>query len=117
MRKQILTQSALIGSSLTIIFITLLTIGGELYTITGVDGKTLNPIKELLKSLHGHHWVGKGIWAIGFFIITTIVMYLIHRNTEKQPALHFYVRMLTYMLILGTVALYGFFTYEFLIHH
>ncbi len=117
MHKQILTQSALIASSLTVIFITLLTIGGELYKITGVDGKTLNPIKELLKALHGHHWVGKGIWAVGFFLIAAIAMYLIHRNSEKQPALHFYVRMLTYTLMLGTILLFGFFTYEFLANH
>lgn len=116
MNKNNLIQSSLISASLTIIFVTILTIAGELYKVTGADGKVINPIKDFLKMLHGHHWVGKSIWAIVFFIIATAVFYFVERNVEGDRKLGRYVTALTCALGTCTLILYAFTTYEFLVH-
>lgn len=117
MQKQQLVYSALIASSITILFVVLITIAGELYKVVDATGKTINPIKDFLKSLHGHHWVGKSYWAIALFVVATAVLYALYQKCSAEQSLLRGVRILTLSLILGTLALYGFFTYEYLMHH
>jgi len=117
MNKHNLIQSALVGAMVTIAFVVIITIAGELYKVTGVDGKAINPIKDFLKGLHGHHWVGKSIWAIGLFVITTVGTYLSCKNYTTEHPLNKYVWFLTVALILGTAILYAFFAYEFVTLH
>lgn len=108
-------KSVLIGAYTAVVFIVVLTIAGELYKVTGVDGKTLNPIKDFLKALHGHHWVGKGIWAVGVFLITTGASYLVNKGKiEDRTTCH--VSVLSWTLALGTIAFFAFFGYEYAIH-
>jgi hypothetical protein len=117
MNKNNLIQSTLIGAAIAVVFIVVITIAGELYKVVGPDGKAMiNPIKDFLKALHGHHWVGKGVWAVGLFILSTGIMYLVGRKDGEERRLDSYVSMLSYVLIFGTVALFGFFTYEYMIH-
>jgi hypothetical protein len=111
--KNALAQSTLIGAITTILFVALITIAGELYKVTGVDGKSINPIKEFLKSLHGHHWVGKGIWALALFIIVSGILYVMSRNHTNSNRLGCIISTLSWTLVIGTLVLFGFFMYEF----
>lgn len=117
MNKLSLIISTNISAGIAIIFVTAITIAGELYKVVGVDGKTINPIKEYLKALHGHHWVGKGVWAVAIFAILTALLYFILWKQDEDEKVGSTFMFLTYMLILGTASLFGFFVYEFLIVH
>lgn len=117
MNKLSLIMSANISAGIAIIFVTAITIAGELYKVVDAGGKTINPIKEYLKSLHGHHWVGKGVWAVGLFAILTTLLYFVFRKQAQDERIGCTFMFLTYMLILGTATLFGFFVYEFLIAH
>jgi len=117
MNKNNLLQSSLIGASLTVVFVVLITIIGDLYKIPGADGKMINPIKDFLKALHGHHWVGKGIWAVALFVISTVAMYFVNRSSQKEHKLNCYVSLLTVTLILGTAVLFGFYIFEYASAH
>lgn len=112
-----LVQSTLVAVVVTIVFVVAITILGELYKVPGAEGKLVNPIKDLLKTLHGHHWVGKSIWAVGVFGITNLGTYIYARWAQKEFSLTRLTRIATYTLIIGILALYGFFTYEYLIAH
>ncbi|MFZ2252937.1 MAG: hypothetical protein WAW13_02035 [Minisyncoccia bacterium] len=112
-----LLKSFTLSTSITSIFIVVITIAGELYKVTGADGKMVNPIKDLLKALHGHHWVGKGVWAIGLFFITGFVFYFLMKPEDDNRGLGKFVMLLSWVLIVCTLALYGFFTYEYLSVH
>jgi|CXWL01.1.fsa_nt_gi hypothetical protein len=112
-----LLKSSVLSTSVTSIFIVAITIAGELYKVTGVDGKVINPIKDLLKALHGHHWVGKGVWAIGLFFITMLAFYFILKSEDDNRGLAKYISILTWILIACTATIYGFFTYEYLLAH
>ena len=115
MNKHYLTRSIIIGSIIAIVFIVIITIVGELYKIPGADGKMVSPIKDLLKSLHGHHWVGKGIWAVGLFSVTTIATFLVNYRNQDQRSLNPLIALLTATLLIGTITLLGFNIYEYLV--
>ena len=117
MHKQNLVQSLCVSAAVTVVFVVLITIAGELYRVPGADGKLVNPIKDFLKALHGHHWVGKGVWAVLLFLITTGTLYFIDAKSGRTPSLKLAVSLATYATILGTVVLFGFFTYEYFIAH
>ncbi len=117
MNSNKLLKSSVLSGALTLVFILAITIAGELYKVAGANGAMVNPIKDLLKSLHGHHWVGKGIWAIALFLVSWLLLYFVTKESESDGKLSTYVSMLSYTLIAGTLAFYGFFTYEYLIAH
>lgn len=117
MNKLSVVLSTNISAVATIVFITAITIAGELYKVAGVDGKMSNPIKDFLKALHGHHWVGKGVWAVGLFVILSCILYFILRNKKSDGGISWTISLLMWILILGTLAIFGFFTYEFAILH
>ncbi len=111
-----LLKSVILSTSFTFIFITTLTIVGELYKVLNEQGKSINPLKDLLKSLHGHHWVGKGVWAIFFFSAVWFVFYFIVKPSD-DGRLSLYVKIASWVLMLCTAALFGFFTYEYFLSH
>jgi hypothetical protein len=111
MNKNQFLKNILIGASAAVIFVVIITIAGELYKI---DGKQV--IKEVLKAWHGHHWVGKGIWAAGIFLIASGISAVFNRRKIEEHLSAFSVSMLTFSLVLGTIILYGFFTFEYIIH-
>lgn len=117
MNKLSLVLSTNISAVVTIVFITAITIAGELYKVVGADGKMVNPIKDYLKALHGHHWVGKGVWAVALFVILSCILYFTLRNKKDDRSIAWTLSLLTWALILGTLAIFGFFTYEFAISH
>lgn len=110
-------KSSVLSTVVTSIFIVGITIAGELYKVAGAGGKMVNPIKDLLKALHGHHWVGKGVWAIALFFIATFIFYFIVKSEDDTRGLSKYISILAWILLLCTVVVYGFFTYEYLIAH
>lgn len=105
----------MIGAYVAVIFVVIITIAGELYKVTGVDGKTVNPIKDFLKALHGHHWVGKGIWAVALFIITSGGSYLSLRGPADENRVSCHTSILAWTLALGTLILFAFFIYEYIV--
>jgi hypothetical protein len=115
MNKNQFVKSILIGAYTAVIFLVVITIAGELYKTVNEAGTVVNPIKDFLKNLHGHHWVGKGIWAVALFFLTSGVSYLISKGRVGiAPTGH--VKALTWALALGTLVIYGFFAYEYSIH-
>lgn len=117
MNKNRLASSALIAASVAVLFVVAITIAGELYKVTGADGKVVNPIKDFLKALHGHHWVGKGIWAVGVFLVTTIIGFFTCEKNATIESTTRYANILAYTLMTGTIALFAFFVYEYIITH
>lgn len=116
MNKNILIRSTLIATSLTTVFITALTIVGELYKVVGADGKAINPLKDLLKALHGHHWVGKGVWAVIFFALIIVVFYFLKRKFVNAELSLRLITFTAYTVAACTIILFAFFGYEYLIH-
>ena len=100
-----IVQSTMLAGALAAILVVFLTVVGELHS----------PLKDFLKNAHYHHWVGKGIWAAGLFILVTAISYpLFKRGARNSKAT---ITFFNWMLILGTLILLLFFTYEYLIHH
>lgn len=112
-----LLKSFTLSTLVTSVFIVVITIAGELYKTVGADGKVVNPIKDLLKTLYGHHWVGKGVWAIVLFFTTMLAFYFVMKSEDDSRGLGKYIMLLSWVLILCTLMLYGFFTYEYLSVH
>ena len=117
MRKDKIVQGTLVSAVITLFFIVGITIAGELYKVADASGKMVNPIKDYLKALHGHHWVGKGIWAVVLFIVLSVLFSLVLRPSTDGKRIGSMISALTVSLIVCTLAIYGFFTYEFFIAH
>ena len=100
-----LVNGIIIGAISAVIFITLLTIIGELFP----------PLKTLLKDAHHHHWVGKGIWATILFVIVASVYYFIKKIDTSDSTTRF-MRALAWTLIFSALTLFLFFVYEFFKH-
>jgi len=96
------------GAIVAAIFVVLVTILGEL----------LAPLKNFLKEQHHHHWVGKGIWTVSIFIIVAVLFCpSTRRKFFANDQIAQWVTVLSWIMILGSVILFGFFLYEYLIHH
>jgi len=117
MNKIGLILSTNLSAAITIVFITAITITGELYNVAGANGKMVSPIKDFLKAIFGHHWVGKGVLAVALFVILSGLLYIIFRKQSNSQSLVWTLSLLTYTLILGTVTIFGFNIYEFVISH
>lgn len=100
-------RASLVGALLASVLILFLTVTGELYS----------PLKNLLKDLHYHHWVGKGIWAVIIFIASTLVLHWTTKDRSESLSLVRSVNWLSYTLVLAAVVMFLFFIYEYVIHH
>jgi len=120
--KDSLLISLVWGGVVAVIFITIITILGELVKAT-VDGESVKVVKDFMKESllwgkYEHHWVGKGIWAVILFAGTTGISYLFTRKKEvSNDWLAEAIRLLSWLVIIGSVILLGFFLYEYNIHH
>ena len=106
MNNQQFTRGLLLGATVAVVFVTVVTVVGELYA----------PLKNFFKDLHGHHWVGKGIWSLGIMVIVTAGTYFAKKQEQGEVNLSRAMRWLTNSIIAGTVALFLFFIYEYLGH-
>lgn len=106
MDKKLRAVNAFIAGAIVVaVFVGGITIAGELYA----------PLKNLLKEAHDHHWVGKGIWSAIVFAAVSILYYIASKETNTDSTIRL-MKMLSWMVILVTMALFGFFMYEFIIH-
>ena len=109
--NQKLINSLLKATIITSVFIVLITIIGELYVVEGAK-----PLKDFLKGLHSHHWIGKGIWAAILFAVVTLASY---KFCSKNPEGKMYLlpKITAHVLVAGSLVLIAFFMYEYNLHH
>lgn len=100
-----LVKSTILAATLSVLLVVFLTIGGELYS----------PMKDFLKDTLYHHWVGKGVWAVVLFILVTMATYPIFKKGNIVTKTSFVV--LNSALVIGSLAMFFFFVYEYVIHH
>lgn len=100
-RKLKLTESIILSSIAVAIFIPAITIAAELAV----------PLKEWLKNTFYHHWVGKSLIAVIVFAGLSILVFAIpyKASLERISRLLF---ILSTLVFLGTLAIFGFFSYE-----
>ena len=99
MNKPKLIIASAYAAILTIIFVVVITIWTELAA----------PLKDWLKAFSGHHWTSKSIFSILLYLIATVVLY----SSLSKPGgsqLKKALSLLLVAVILGTLALAGFFT-------
>ncbi len=82
----------------TIISIVILTIWAELSA----------GFKDLLASMTGHHWTTKGLLAIAIFFL----VYLLGKKSKEQDVQKMAIKTLA-ITILGSLAIFLFYVYEF----
>ena len=87
---------------LTIILIVIMTIYAELS----------ESFKEFLKSLTIHHWVSKGVVSFIFFIA---LYFIVSSSISKKEDIKKSVELVITFTILGSLAIFGFYLYEFFI--
>lgn len=85
---------------MAIILITVITITGEYYA----------PLKDWLKNVFTHHWLGKGALAIIIFILISLISYRTSQDEEKQAGK--FLTALFYVSVLATVLFATFFYYH-----
>ena len=100
-RKLKLAESIILSTIAVVIFIPIITIAAELTA----------PLQEWLKNTFYHHWVGKSlisaIMFVGLCVLTFVVPY--KTGLERINRLLF---ILVTLVLLGTLAIFGFFSYE-----
>ena len=88
-----------------VVFVAAATILAELYPA----------FKDFLKNNFYHHWVGKSVITLAIFVVGGPLCYLIpHKPEIKRLAVCLWV--LAIAAILGTLAIFGFFAYEYINH-
>lgn len=103
MKSKIL-HSFVISAIITAIFIVVITIAAEL----------IPSLKDFLKITFYHHWIGKGVAALGIFAIIG-VLGLVLPLGKKDYWISFGMWLLAITAFIGSLAITGFFIYEALI--
>lgn len=99
MSKLRLIYASSISAFLTAIFITAITIGAELSP----------PLKDWLKNLSGHHWTSKSILSIALYFVALFLFYSIFRRVDNKKIRNG-ILLAIWSTVLGTVAIFSFFT-------
>jgi len=86
---------------LTTVAIMVMTLGAELYP----------PLKTWLAATFGHHWLGKGIISIVIFLAVIALSY--PKLTKVERSMGTWSARLLAVVILVTLIIIGFYTYEF----
>lgn len=98
MDKPRLIIASAYAATLTIIFVVVITIWAELAV----------PLKDWLKTFSGHHWTSKSILSVLLYFVATAVLYPVFRKPSGLQ-LGKALSLLIIAVILGTLALTGFF--------
>ncbi|MBI2591480.1 MAG: hypothetical protein HYW34_02290 [Candidatus Brennerbacteria bacterium] len=98
-------NSLIKSAALTAIFITAITIAGEIMPF----------IKDWLKSIFLHHWIGKGILSAVIFLGATALFAAIPNNA-KEEKITANLGRLFWIVCLGFAVIFGFYVYETLKH-
>ncbi|OHA66112.1 MAG: hypothetical protein A2672_01160 [Candidatus Wildermuthbacteria bacterium RIFCSPHIGHO2_01_FULL_49_22b] len=102
MKELRLIYAGAVSAIVTIIAVTAVTIIAEL----------AQPFKDFLKSLTGHHWITKSWFTITLFVVLFIIIALMVRTPSPGRV----GRVLTWLIIvtiIASLALLGFFVWEF----
>ena len=99
MNKPRLIIASAYAAILTIIFVVVITIWAELAV----------PLKDWLKAFSGHHWTSKSIFSVLLYFVATAALYPVFRK-PSGPQLGRALFLLIIAVILGTLALTGFYT-------
>ncbi|MDP2650491.1 MAG: hypothetical protein Q8P04_00100 [bacterium] len=99
MNKPRLIIASAYAAILTIIFVVVITIWADLAV----------PLKDWLKAFSGHHWTSKSIFSFLLYFVATAVLYPVFRKPNGLQ-LGKALFLLIIAVILGTLALTGFFT-------
>lgn len=98
-----LVHAVSVGAIVAVVFVTLLTIAGDLYA----------PLKTFLKDAHHHHWIGKGVWAGALFVLATALCYVPAAIHSSPEALARRLSALSWTLVVSSIVLFLFFIYEY----
>ena len=93
-----MTNSIILASLLTIIYITVVTIAGELFL----------PLKESLKNVFSHHWIGKSITSFIFFFILLLLLSIISPKANVKKTILF-LKLLIAVSVASSLVIFGFF--------
>lgn len=99
MNKPRLIIASSLSATLTVIFVTIITIVAELTP----------SFKEFLKNLSGHHWTSKSILSLVFYIAAMILLYFVFRNIDARKV-STHIALATWTTVLGILALLLFYT-------
>ena len=96
-----IVYSVIVGAIGAVIFITAITITADLYL----------PLKNWLADTFFHHWLGKGILSIVVFIIISLLGWFLSKEANENK-INKFLKLLSWLLILGSLAIIGFFIWE-----
>lgn len=89
-----------------VVFITAVTIGGEL----------LPAFKGWLKEIFFHHWIGKGVLSVALFFVVGVVGYLFSLR-KSEMSISSTLMVLFWVSLIAICSILGFFVYEsFAVH-
>lgn len=96
-----IVSAAAMSAILAVFFVTVITVAAELWL----------PLKEWLRTMFTHHWVGKSILVIGLYLGRLALVFFI-ANGATLERLNKILRCLFWLAVAGTLILFGFFTAE-----
>lgn len=103
--KKIKIAVSIIKSAIfTVVFIALITISADL----------IPDLKNWLKNTFSHHWIGKSVLSLAFFLIFSVVVYFCpcQKDIEKTKKL---LSLLYKTALIGSVVIFLFFVWEALL--
>lgn len=98
-------QSSAWAASITVAYLTLVTIIGELYA----------PLKNLLADWFSHHWIGKGVSGLIIFLLAWLLIYGATKPESESRAARA-LKVLAWLGALGAILILAFYIYEFQTH-
>ncbi|MEK7531820.1 MAG: hypothetical protein AAB545_02750 [Patescibacteria group bacterium] len=102
-KKLLQAFSYTLSATVTVVFFTLITIVADVFL----------PLKDWLKLTFTHHWIGKGVLGFVLFFVSAMFISLLPLRLIDQ-SLEKALRILFWTSLLGTLAIFSFFTFEFL---
>ena len=87
-----------IAAIVSIIYIPLITVSAELFP----------PLKDFLKNVFWHHWLGKSIILLLLFIATAAIASLFKKDDDNK-----YLPLITYLSFISSLAILLFFVVEY----
>lgn len=96
-----IASTAAMSAILAVFFVTVITIAAELWP----------PLKEWLRTIFTHHWVGKSILVIVLYFLRLFFIFRIN-NGASIERLNKILIFLFWLAVMGTLIIFGFFTAE-----
>lgn len=94
-------NSFILSGIVTIVFITIITIVGDLHP----------PLKTWLKTVFSHHWTGKGILASLLFLFVAFLLFLAPFQSDKEKIKNG-LFALFWVALICSLTILGFYLYE-----